>query len=335
VDFDLSDEQREIQATARELLGARCDAAAVRAAAEARGTDTALWEEVSRLGWPGIAVAQQHRGQGLGLVDLCVVLEQAGAALAPIPLLQSVGAALMLSHAGSAEQQERWLGALATGRAIGGFGMQSERACLIAGGAEAEVVVTIDAAGGAHLIEATDGTVSPLVSIDPLRAYGDAVQGERSPLTGDAAIAALMVAVAVAAECVGLCQRALEMTLSYVKERKQFDTPVGAFQAVSHRCAEMLLHTEQARSALYYAAWASDAEPQRLPAAASLAKALASEAALSVTASAIQAHGGIGFTWEADLHWLYKRAQLNAQLMGGASEHRRRLAQVLGIAPTG
>jgi alkylation response protein AidB-like acyl-CoA dehydrogenase len=97
----------------------------------------------------------------------------------------------------------------------------------------------------------------------------------------------------------------------------------------------MLLQTEQARSAHYYAAWASDAEPQRLPAAASLAKALASEAALSVTASAIQAHGGIGFTWEANLHWLYKRAQLNAQLMGGPGEHRKRLAQVLGIARTG
>jgi alkylation response protein AidB-like acyl-CoA dehydrogenase len=335
MDFDLSDEQRQIQATAKELLAVRCDAATVRAAAEARATDSALWEEVARLGWPGIAVAERHGGQGLGLVELCVVLEQAGAALAPIPLLPSVGAALMLSHAGSAEQQERWLGALAAGRARGAVGMQDTHGCLIAGGGQAEAVVVVAADGGARLIEAAEGSVSPLPSIDPLRAYGDGVKGTGSPLPGDAGMAALGVAVAVAAECVGLCQRALEMTLAYVKERKQFGTPVGAFQAVSHRCAEMLLHTEQARSALYYAAWASDADPGLLPAAASLSKALASEAAIGVTASAIQAHGGIGFTWEADLHWLYKRAQLNAQLMGGAGWHRRRLASVLGIAPTG
>jgi alkylation response protein AidB-like acyl-CoA dehydrogenase len=105
--------------------------------------------------------------------------------------------------------------------------------------------------------------------------------------------------------------------------------PVGAFQAVSHRCAQMLLGVESARSATYFAAWAADADPERLAEGASLAKAAASEAGRDVTASAIQAHGGIGFTWEADVHWLYKRAQLGAALLGGAGVHRARLAQLV------
>ena len=133
----------------------------------------------------------------------------------------------------------------------------------------------------------------------------------------------------MSAELVGVAQRALDMTVAYVKERRQFDTPVGAFQAVSHRCAQMLKDVEGARSATYFAAWAADADPRRLPEAAALAKAAASDGAREATASAIQAHGGVGFTWEADVHWLYKRAQLDAALLGGAGTHRARLARIV------
>jgi alkylation response protein AidB-like acyl-CoA dehydrogenase len=333
MDFDLSEQQREIQATARDLLAARSGPAAVRAAAEARESDVALWREIAQLGWPGIAVEERYEGQGLGLVELCVVLEQAGAALAPIPLLPSVGAALAISHAGSEEQRQRWLPALAQGSATGAVGASDRDECLLAGSTDAEVFVVFDGDRSARLIERAGAKAQPIASIDPLRAYVEA-EGDGEPLDGDVAAAFGAVSVAVAAESVGVCQRALEMTLAYVKERRQFDVPVGVFQAVSHRCAEMLLHTEQARSVVYHAAWASDAEPALLSAAASLSKALACEAAVSVTASAIQAHGGIGFTWEADVHWLYKRAQLNSELMGAAGKHRRRLAQALGIAAT-
>ena len=131
------------------------------------------------------------------------------------------------------------------------------------------------------------------------------------------------VRAAIAAEVVGVCQRALDMTVEYVKERKQFGVPVGSFQAVSHRCAQMLLHTESARSTAYFAAWAADADQARLPEAAALAAAAAADGGRDVTASAIQAHGGIGFTWEADVHWLYKRAQLDAALLGGAGTTAR------------
>ena len=119
------------------------------------------------------------------------------------------------------------------------------------------------------------------------------------------------------------------MTVAYVKERRQFGVPVGAFQAVSHRCAQMLLDTEKARSTAAFAAWTADSDPERLAEAAAMAKAAASDAAREVTASAIQAHGGIGFTWEADVHWLYKRAQLDAALLGGAKHHRAHLTAIL------
>jgi alkylation response protein AidB-like acyl-CoA dehydrogenase len=114
-----------------------------------------------------------------------------------------------------------------------------------------------------------------------------------------------------------------------VKDRKQFGVPVGSYQAVSHRCAQMLLDTEKARSTAAFAAWAADSEPARLAEAAAMAKAAASDAGREVTASAIQAHGGIGFTWEADIHWLYKRAHIDAALLGGAKRHRARLAGIL------
>ncbi|MGH2831844.1 MAG: acyl-CoA dehydrogenase family protein, partial [Solirubrobacteraceae bacterium] len=128
---------------------------------------------------------------------------------------------------------------------------------------------------------------------------------------------------------VGVCDRALAMTVEYVKDRKQFGVPVASYQAVSHRCAQMLLETEKARSTAAFAAWTADSDFEQLAQAAAMAKACASSAGREVTASAIQMHGGIGFTWEADVHWLYKRAQIDAALLGGAKRHRARIAQIL------
>ena len=118
----------------------------------------------------------------------------------------------------------------------------------------------------------------------------------------------------------------MEMAVAYAKDRKQFDRPIGAYQAVSHQCAEMLYDVEEARSLTYYAAWAADAEPESLPLAAAMAKSRASDAAWEVCKSSIQVHGGIGFTWEHDLHFLLKRARVGGQLFGTASEHRERVA---------
>lgn len=326
--FDLDDDQREIRDTARALLEARSPAERVREAADSGQPDGALWAEIVELGWPGIAVPEPDGGVGLGLVELCVLLEEQGAALAPIPLLPTVCAAQVIARAGSPEQRERWLPGLVDGSATGAIGMAAEgEAAWIAGAAGAAVIVVIDD-GGARVIEAGDAAIDPVDTIDPLRAYATtAADGER--LAGDAARGGCEATVAVAAELLGIARRALEMTVAYVKDRKQFGVPVGSFQAVSHRCAEMLLAVESARSAVYAAAWAADAAPDDLAEAASLAKLLASQAAVEVTAGAIQAHGGIGFTWEADVHWWYKRAQLDSQLLGGPAAHRRDLGVLL------
>jgi alkylation response protein AidB-like acyl-CoA dehydrogenase len=338
MNFDFSEDQRTIKATARELLADRSPFERVRAAAEARRYDDALWRELCELGWPGIAVAEAHGGQGLGAVELAVLLEELGYAVAATPLLGSALAALAIQHAGSDEQRARWLPALASGEATGAFG----RAELVADAQDAAVIVVVgDAAGGderarraaatpvARLVAREDADIEPIDAIDPTRRYAR-VGGDGPALGGDVAGAADRAAAAVAAELVGVCQRALDLTVAYVKERKQFGVPVGAFQAVGHRCARMLLHTESARSAAYFAAWAGDAAPDRLPEAAGLARAAAGEAGREVTASAIQAHGGIGFTWEADVHWLYKRAQLDAALLGSATTARIALARLVG-----
>ena len=334
MNFDFSDDQRDIKRTAHDLLAARATPEKVREAAEARRYDDALWSELCSLGWPGIAVSEDHGGQGLGTVELAILLEEVGYAVAPSPLFATAAAALVIEAAGSEDQRSRWLGRLASGEARGAIGeLEGDEAPLVADAPGADVIVLVGE-GSARLLERADADVSPRETIDPTRGYG-VVRGEGEALPGDAAPGVDRATVVLAAELTGVAQRALDMTVAYVKDRRQFDTPVGAFQAVQHRCAEMLLHAESARSATYFAAWAADAEPERLPEAAALAKAAASDGAREATAAAIQAHGGIGFTWEADVHWLYKRAQLGAQLLGGARRHRARLARIVGERAAG
>ena len=319
MDFDLTQDQKEIKQVARDLLGARSPWAKVREAAERGAYDDELWSELVGLGWPGIAIPDEHGGQDLGAVELAVLLEELGYACAATPFLSTAAAGYAIAATGSEAQRSRWLPALASGEATAGIGTRE----LAADAVDASVIVLLDG-DGASLVDASSADVEPLVAIDPTRRFG-VVAGEGEPLGAGAAD---RIRAAVAAELVGVCQRALEMTLDFVKDRKQFGVPVGSFQAVSHRCAQMLLGTESTRSTAYFAAWAADADPERLPEAAALAGAAAADAGREVTASAIQAHGGIGFTWEADVHWLYKRAQLDAALLGGAGRHRAALARI-------
>jgi alkylation response protein AidB-like acyl-CoA dehydrogenase len=316
MDFDLTEDQREIKGVARELLAARSPMARVREAAEAASYDPSLWAEIVELGWPGIAVSETHGGQGLGAVELAMLLEELGYACAATPFLSTAVVASVIQAAGSDAQRERWLPGLASGELTAGLG----RAELVADGEGAGVVVVLDGEE-AQLI--AEPRAEPVVTIDGTRRFAR-VSGEAEPLGAGASGRAL---AGISAEVVGVCQRALEMTLEYVKDRKQFGVPVGSFQAVAHRCAQMLLHTESARSTAYFAAWAAEADPERLGEAAALAAAAAADGGREVAASAIQAHGGIGFTWEADVHWLYKRAQLDTALLGGAGRHRAALAR--------
>lgn len=326
--FDLTDDQKEIKRVARELLSARSSWARVREAAEAGAAyDQSLWDELVGLGWPGIAVRDEHGGQGLGAVELAVLLEELGYACAATPFLSVAAAAAAIDACGSEAQRARWLPALASGEATAGIGTRA----LCADGVGAELLVLLERPSGEAVL-VTGADCAHLETIDPTRRYATVSGGEAEPLGaggGASAVAAAdRIRAAVAAEVVGVAQRALEMTLAYVQERRQFGVPVGAFQAVQHRCAQMLLEVESARSTALFAAWAADAAPARLPEAAALAAAAAADGGRSVTASAIQAHGGIGFTWEADVHWLYKRAQLDAALLGGARRHRAALARL-------
>jgi alkylation response protein AidB-like acyl-CoA dehydrogenase len=331
MDFGLTDDQRDIQRTARDLLSERARPERVREHAEAGRADEALWRELCELGWPGITVSEEHGGQGLGSIELSILCEELGRSLAPVPLLPSAMAATVIEHAGSPDQRDRWLPALATGETTGALGLAVDgTAELVIGGADAQVIVLVEDGGTGRVLTPEQAEVSPLASIDPTRSAARvSARWDGEELSGEVSAGIDRALVAVSSELVGVCERALEMTVAYVKERRQYGVPVGGYQAVSHRCAQMLLETEMARSTAAFAAWTADAEPERLAEAAAMAKAAASDAGREVTASAIQAHGGIGFSWEADVHWLYKRAQLDAVLLGGAKRHRARLAAIL------
>ncbi|HEY7952285.1 MAG TPA: acyl-CoA dehydrogenase family protein [Solirubrobacteraceae bacterium] len=332
MDFGLSEDQREIQRTARDLLAERARWERVREHAEARSSDEALWRELCELGWPGIAVAEEYGGQGLGVVALSVLCEELGRVVAPVPFLPTVMAAALIEQAGSEEQRQRWLPGLASGETVGAVGVARDGVAeLVIGGGEAGAIVLLEGESG-RVLPASKAEVRAVDAIDPTRSAARVSGGEGAgePLPGDVCGGIARALIAVSAELVGVSERALDMTVEYVKERKQFGVPVGSYQAVSHRCAQMLLDTERARSLTAFAAWSADADPASLAEAVAMAKAAASDAGREVTASAIQAHGGIGFTWEADIHWLYKRAQLDAALLGGAGFHRAQVARMLG-----
>jgi alkylation response protein AidB-like acyl-CoA dehydrogenase len=299
MNFDLSDDQRTIKTTAREFLGARYPLAEVRRLAleDERGFTDAQWREMVELGWPEIAE--------LGTVEMIVVAEELGYALAPTPL-QSTWAAGLLGA--SLEGAQR--GAVVIGD-------------LAADAGTADVLVDWDGA------VVTGATVEPVKGLDPTRRLFR-VSGERSG-GGDVERGRLQVMVMNAAESVGVAERAMEMAVAYAKERKQFGRAIGSYQAVSHMCAQMLLEVEGARSAVYWAAWALDHEPESAPLAATCAKAYAGDTGRRVPRAALQVHGGIGFTWEHDLHFFLKRGEANAHAYGEGTEHRERIAGLAGL----
>ena len=365
MNFDLTDEQQMLQAAARDFLAARLSSEKIRALAESDDAFSEdLWKEIAGLGWPGLMVSAANGGQELGTVDLAVLMEQVGYALVPGPVLSNMLAALALETAGTDEQRERWLAPLAAGEKRGtlalwdrGAGWTPTDVTMEANSSnggftlDGEKLFVLDAATADFLIVGAKGdrrfvverdapgvTITPTPTIDATRKqYAVKLDGVKvddgAAFGGDGAMedARIRAYIALSAELTGVAQRALEMAVQYAKERKQFDRPIGAYQAVSHRCAQMLLETEGARYAAYYAAWAADNEPETAPLAASMAKAYASDAGTRVTGASLQVHGGIGFTWEHDLHLFLKRAQSDAVMLGDARWHRERVAQLAGI----
>jgi alkylation response protein AidB-like acyl-CoA dehydrogenase len=332
MNFDFSDDQQAIKRTAKELLAERFTLEKVRELAEAGQYHDEAWKEMCELGWAGIFIDEQHGGQGLGLVELVILCEELGYALAPVPFLSNAAAGLAIQGAGTDEQKGRWLPRIASGEARGALGLAGNgEAKLVPDvvGADVIVLVTTD---GAQLLEAADADVEPLDVIDSTRSYASVRTDGGEALQGDGGDAPYRFATALAAELTGVAQRTLEIAVEYARDRKQFGRPIGAYQGVSHRCAQMLLEVEGARSMSYYAGWCGDAEPESLPLAASMAKAYASDAGWRVTSSALQVLGGIGFTWEHDLHFFLKRATVDGVLYGTASEFRDHVAELAGLS---
>ena len=331
MNFDLNDEQQEIKRTAHEFLAARFKPEKVRELADADSYDDSLWKEISELGWPGIAIAEEDGGQGLGMIELVVLLEESGYACAPSPLLGTAGAALVISAAGSDEQRSEWLPKLASGEAIGAFGGFSDgESTIFCDLPRADVVVTFDGEG-ALLAPASEVDFEPFKAIDSTRSYGLVSEATGERLPGDVDAGRDRLAIAIAAELTGIAQRALEMAVDYARERQQFGRPIGSYQAVSHRCAAMLLATEESRSLTYYAAWTADAEPESLPMAAAMAGARSADAGWEVPSSALQVLGGIGFTWEHDLQFWLKRGRVAGRMLGTPRDHRERVADLSGL----
>jgi alkylation response protein AidB-like acyl-CoA dehydrogenase len=331
MNFELTDDQQAIQRTARDFLADAYRPEEVRRLAyEAGDGDDAGWARICELGWPALLVDEEHGGLGLGVVELVVVQEEMGAALAPAPFLSTVAAAALIADAGSDEQRARWLPALASGAARGTVATVTGDGGWVAvpDAAGADVVVARAGDGWALVSGAPVQAAEALDATRPLFAVAG---GDVEPLPGDGERARDVMAVALAAESVGVARRAMDMAVAYAKERRQFGRPIGAYQAVSHACAQMLLEVEGARSTALYAAWALDHEPASAPLAAAMAKAYASDAGRRVPAASLQVHGGIGFTWEHDLHLWLKRGRANAHQWGDARAHRARVADLIGL----
>ena len=331
MNFDFSEDQATIKRTARDFLADRLRPEAWRALVEDGRYDDGLWREVAELGWAGIHLDESHGGQGLGTVELAILAEELGYALAPSPFLATAAAGRVLAHAGSEAQRERWLPRLAAGELVGTVGVVTDgEAPMVPDADRAEVIVLLDGLAG-MVVEAGDARIEPEATIDSTRRFGRVRVSGGEPLAAEPLPALDRIEVVLAAELVGVAQRAMEMAVAYAKEREQFGRPIGAYQAVAHRCAQMLLEVESARSTTLYAAWAADHEPESLPLAASMAKAYAADTGWRVTASSLQVHGGIGFTWEHDLHFFLKRAKTDGHLLGSARSHRERVASLAGL----
>jgi alkylation response protein AidB-like acyl-CoA dehydrogenase len=328
MNFDFTDDQRSIKSTAKDFLAARYKPEKLRELAESGEYDDAIWNEMAELGWAGLFIDEEHQGQGLGMVELVVLMEELGYALAPSPFFSNAAAGLLIQHAGSDEQKAKYLPGIASGEATGTVGVLSNGSAPLVPDAETAAVIVLVDGDQAVIVERSDATIEPVEAMDMTRKFARVSAGGGEALPGDVQAGLDRVATALAAELTGIAQRTMEMAVDYAKERKQFDRAIGAYQAVSHRCAQMLMEVESARALTYFAGYAADSEPEALSLAASAAKAYASDAGWRVSASSLQCHGGIGFTWEHDLHFFLKRAKTDAHLFGTARQHRDRVAEL-------
>jgi len=353
-------EQADLRAAARDVLAKRSTSAAIRdAMVTAAGFDTALWKELSALGWPGMIVPEQFGGTGLGWVEASILFEEAGRHLLCAPLLSTTLGITAILEGGDERQQQAWLPGLAAGdvRATVALPHSLERppsVQLVDGVLRGTATLVVDGATADLLIVAArdaDDTITPVVIdaatsgvnaqsvdvMDQTRHLADVTfDGAEATetLSGGTELLAHLQHVAatlLANEQVGVAARALDESTAYAKTRLQFGRAIGSFQAVKHRLADGLVRVEAARSVAMHAAQTlADDDRVELAIAAPMARSLCSGAVRQLTADNIQIHGGIGFTWEHDAHLAFKRAESSRHLFGSPEQHRAALAQALG-----
>ncbi len=371
MNFAFSEEQEELRKMVRSFLESKSAESAVREQMETTdGYDTAVWSQMAdQMGLQGLAIPEEFGGQGFSFVELGVVLEEMGRALLCAPYFSSVVlAANTLLLSGDAAAMKAHLPGIASGETIAtlavtepsgkwdasgvtieakgsgsDFKISGTKMFVIDGHTANLIIVAAKTSKGISLFavdaKAKGLTRTALSTMDQTRKQAK-LEFDNTPGTligaegkGWDVLSQVfdLVAVALAAEQVGGAQRVLEMAVEYAKVRVQFGRPIGSFQAIKHKCADMLLEVESAKSAAYYGMWCASEMNDELPSVASLAKAYCSEAYFHAAAENIQIHGGIGFTWEHPAHLYFKRAKSSELIFGDPTYHRELLAQRIGI----
>jgi alkylation response protein AidB-like acyl-CoA dehydrogenase len=359
MNFDFSDDQKQLRDEARKFLTEKCPPKAVRTVLDGKAAyDKELWKGLAEMGFLGVAIPEEFGGAGAGHLELCVIAEEIGRALAPVPFSSTVYlAAEALLIAGSDAQKQKWLPKIASGEAIGtlalfeGKGNPSPKAIKLAasGGAlngvkkpvpdgviaDFAVVAARTASTGRDAdislflvdLKAGGAEVKELTNIDLTRGQAELTfkNTKAEPLgaagEGWSILSQVLdrAAVLVAFEQVGGADRALEMGRDYALDRIAFGRPIGSFQAVKHMLADMYVSATLARSNCYYGAWALSTNASELPEAAAAARISATQAFQHCSKNNIQVHGGMGFTWEFDCHMYYRRANATALGLGSLS----------------
>jgi alkylation response protein AidB-like acyl-CoA dehydrogenase len=371
VNFAFSDEQDELRRAVRRFLDDKSPETEVRRLMETtEGYDPAVWTQMGeQLGLQGLAIPEEYGGSGYTYVELIIVLEEMGRALLCAPFFSSVAlAANLLLASGDGSAKKDFLPGIAAGTTIAtvalaeasgrwdeqsvtlqasgadsGWTLTGEKRYVLDGHTADLILVAARTPAGVSVFAVDKGatglTTTAVSTMDQTRKQAT-VAFESTPArlvgtdgAGWDAISKMLdlAAVALAAEQVGGGQKVLDMAVEYAKVRVQFGRPIGSFQAIKHKCADMLLEVESAKSAAYYAGWAAAEDNDELPVVASLAKSYCSEAYFHAAAENIQIHGGIGFTWEHPAHLYFKRAKSSELLFGDPTYHRELLAQRIGI----
>ena len=365
MEFDLNDDQRALRDEARRFLEAEAGIAYAREMIEdPEGWRRDIWSKMADLGWMALPFPSAYGGIEQGFIALTIVLAEMGRVVSPGPYLSTVLLAGQAIHeAGSDAQRKELLPAIAAGEVVATLAVQEgphwddtaiETSAEPSGSGQAlrgakrfvtdaahadRFIVAARSPDGPALFVTEPGIagvhVTPATIVDGTRRVADVTfDGAPAEMLGEPGWDPIQrvldrAAAGLAAEMLGGAERVLELSVGYAKDRVQFGRPIGSFQAVKHKAADMLLDVESLRSAVYYAAWALEREHPDASLAASMAKAYASDAGPRVAAAGIQIHGGIGFTWEHDMHLYFKRAKASEIAFGDASWHRERIASLL------